>query len=200
MHSAHAQYTKLMLTPSTLFFFSKLNNGDNSSTDGFLMEDNSDCKSDCLFATDTPPSDNENVIYGNKTDVADTAAIANTDTVKDLNLAAVTNGFESICLKSPTTTTTTTTNNTIQQQNGDDIDEVDGGGDGDGHGECSTTIRSDINHNGDVNINSKEDLDSDTECTEPSENTTVKSAPDANYERSVETSTETLVSDHLLCG
>lgn len=155
------------------------------------MEDNSDCKSDCLFATDTPPSDNENVIYGNKTDVADDAAAAAIDTVKDLNLAAVTNGFESICLKSSTTTTTTT--NTIQQ-NGDVIDEVDGGG------ECSTTSRSDINHNGDVNINNKEDVDSDTECTEPSENTTVKSAADVNYERSVETSTETLVSDHLLCG
>lgn len=135
------------------------------------MED--DCKSDCL-SKDTTPSDNENVIFG-KTD----AAVA-----KDLNLAAVTNGFESICLKSSTTTTST-------QQNGDSGDSGGGGV----VGECSTS-RSDINHNGDVN-NVKEDVDSDTECTEPSENT-VKSA-EANYERSVETSTETLVSENLLC-
>lgn len=53
--------------------------------------------------------------------------------------------------------------------------------------------KGDINHNG-----KQEDGDSDTECTEPSE-ITVKST-ETNYERSVETSTETLVSENILCG
>lgn len=62
--------------------------------------------------------------------------------------------------------------------------------------------KSDINHNGEVK---QEDVDSDTECTEPSETTTVcvKTPPksaESGYERSVETSTETLVSENVLCG
>lgn len=116
---------------------------------GELM-DEIDCKSDCIYKNNTPPPPPpppiDDVIFG-KTDVV----------VKDLT--AVTNGFESICLK--------TTKNDI------------------------------INHNG--NGKQQDDVDSDTECTEPSE-TTVKSTETVHYERSVETSTETLVSENVLCG
>lgn len=71
----------------------------------------------------------------------------------------------------------------------------------------------DINHNGDLVKTSIDELDSDTECTtEPSEsrseNTVVcdgsrlKSKENATVDvlKSVETSTETLVSENIVCG
>lgn len=142
-------------------YYSKLNNGDSSSTDAFLLED-IDCKSDCMFKNTTQQQQQQDVIFGNKTDDEGDDDVV--EAVKDLKLATVTNGFESICL-----------------QNGSGEDQ-----------------RSDINHNGGIDVNGRDEVDSDTECTEPSE-ITVKST-ETNYERSVETSTETLVSEHVLCG
>lgn len=156
---------KLSIVCDLFLYCSKLN-GDASSTDGFLLED-IDCKSDCIYKnTIITQDDEENVIFGNKTD---SAVIE-----KDLKLAAVTNGFESICLKSSPSTS-------MQSQNGQ-------------------ISKSDINHNGEIEVNNinRDDVDSDTECTEPSE-ITIKSS-EINYERSVETSTETLVSENVLCG
>lgn len=64
----------------------------------------------------------------------------------------------------------------------------------------SDSAKSDINHNGDVK---SEDVDSDTECTEPSEskseNTVCDVSAPIDVERSVETSTETLVSENVVC-
>lgn len=60
----------------------------------------------------------------------------------------------------------------------------------------------DINHNGDLK---NDDLDSDTECTEPSESRSENTVCDGvisrrEFEKSVETSTETLVSENFKCS
>lgn len=79
------------------------------------------------------------------------------------------NGFESICLRSPC-----------------DIPKVHSKGD--------------INHNGDVR---PDEIDSDTECTEPSEsrseNTICDKLSKQDLLNSVETSTETLTSEKVIC-
>lgn len=108
-------------------------------------------------------SDNdENVIFGDKTDVKDKNTDCDKETCSKLNAVSE---FESICLKPH-----------------------------------SDIAKSDINHNGDVKL---DDVDSDTECTEPSESkseNTVCDAPNGlDVERSVETSTETLVSENIIC-
>lgn len=62
--------------------------------------------------------------------------------------------------------------------------------------------KGDINHNGDIK---GDDLDSDTECTEPSESKSENTVCDGGLlkqeiEKSVETSTETLVSENFKCN
>lgn len=158
------------------------------------MED-IDCKSDCMYK-DTAAAvaahandDEDNVIYGNKTDV-----------VKDLKLATVTNGFESICLKS----THNNNSSNHHRHHHHQLHSIDGDDDfvaatASSSSSSSSQHGGDINHNGNSDvIIGRDDVDSDTECTEPSERT-VKSL-ETNYERSVETSTETLVSENVLNG
>lgn len=137
------------LSPAELY-----QNGDSSSEGSNFLSDEIDCKSDCIYKEHSPEAavtngGDHHVIFG-KTDLRNG---------KDQRLSAVTNGFESICLKT------------------NDIP------------------RGDINHNG----GTQDDVDSDTECTEPSETTIVCDAGKVIV-RSVETSTETLTSENVVCG